>query len=406
MNARALFLAFAVVCRFTAHAGGDAPPDSLKPRYTLSEIVVTATRSGARQATVPAATTLIPRQTIDAMPGSLISDILDGVPALAIRTYGGGGAVETVSLRGMAPEHTLVLVDGERWNSFQNGLTDFGLLSSTVVDRVEVVRGGYSSMYGADAIGGVINILTRPAEDKLSASVSSSLGTNTYSAGELSLGAGTESFGIRGLIRREQGRGDYAFKFSDGRTETELNRSGDDFSLLSSELRADFRPGSTLRTSATVSHIDADRGSPGAVTDVASTGSARLADRLSTLRGGLEWDASGEVTLRLNGSMQYSVEHYTDPHTLINGSTVNSLYDNHAFILTPDARFSFSPAFSGVAGVEFARATLESTDTQDALRIQRSAFISTEHTIALPWEVPFEAILYPSIRYDAFSDVR
>ena len=380
-------------------------PDTLVRGYTLNEIVVTATRRGVASSSAPSAVTVVPREAIEAMPGTLLSSALSWTPGLSLRAYGGGISVQTISLRGMSPEHTLLLVDGQRYNSFQNGLADFGILSSSPVDHVEIVRGGSSALYGSDAVGGVINVITRAAGEGVHGSASAMAGSKHSSGSELRVEAGEGDLGFLGSLRREQGRGDYEFKFNDGRTETTLTRGGEDYSLFTGNARADWRVSPSLRSTASFTYADADRGSPGVVTDPSSTGRGRLWDRLEYLRGGIDWDAAGGLSLRVNGSAHYGLEQYDDPGQLLNGATVHSLYANHDVIVTPEALFDFSPALSGLGGVEYARASLHSSETVEALRIQRSAFLSTEHLFPLPWQAPFELIFYPSVRYDAYSDV-
>jgi len=385
--------------------GSGASVDSLSRVFALDEIVVTATRWGASSSAVPAGVTVISHDDIQSVPGNLLSAALSGTPGLSLRSYGGGSSLQTVSLRGMAPEHTLVLVDGQRYNSFQNGLADFGLLSSAPVDHVEVVRGGESALYGADAIGGVINVITTPPPEGLHGSFVAGIGSAHSGSTELQLGGGWGDFGGRGLIRRDQGRGDYEFRYDDGQTQTMLRRSDGDYSVLTGDFRGDVRLSPTFRGTASFSYTDADRGSPEAVTDPSSGGSARLWDRLEVLRGAIDWDPAEIISVRLNGSAQYSYEHYDNPGELLNGTELRDLYTNHDYIITPQALFRVSPALSGLAGVEYARVSLASSETQFAVRVQRSAFMSTEHIIRLPWVAPFEMIFYPSVRYDAFSDV-
>ena len=383
----------------------ESTPDTLARSYTLNEIVVTATRLGIASRSAPSGVSVVSREAIDAMPGTLLSSAISWTPGLSLRAYGGGASVQTISLRGMSPEHTLLLIDGQRYNSFQNGLADFGILSSSVVDHVEIVRGGASALYGADAVGGVINVITRAAGEGVHGSASTMVGSNHSSASGFRLEGGEGGLGLRGGLRREQGRGDYEFRFNDGRTETTLTREGEDYSLLTGDVRADWGVSPSLRTTASFTYADGDRGSPGVVTDPSSNGRGRLWDRLEYLRGGIDWDAGGGVSLSLNGSAHYGLEQYDDPGQLLNGTTLHSLYANHDGILTPEVRFNISPALSGLAGVEYARASLQSSETAEAPRIQRSAFLSSSHSFLLPSQVPFEIILYPSIRYDTYSDV-
>jgi hypothetical protein len=131
------------------------------------------------------------------------------------------------------------------------------------------------------------------------------LGSTHSSASELRLEGREGDIGLRGSLRKEQGRGDYEFRFNDGRTETTLTRGGEDYSLLSGDLRADWRVSPTLRSRASFTYADADRGSPGVVTDPSSNGKGRLWDRLEYLRGGVDWDAGGGISLRVNGTAHY-----------------------------------------------------------------------------------------------------
>ena len=405
-----LLFAFPSFCSVALHARDVPKPTSDsaahgEKTFLLNEVVVTATRTATALDDVPSAVDLVSREQINAQPGGLLSSVLNAMPGLYIRSYGGGGAVQVVSLRGMAPEHTLVLIDGQRYNSFQNGQADFGLLSSSDVQRVEIVRGGYSSLYGADAVGGVINVITRQPTEDMRASIAGGLGSDGYSSQEFSLSGSEYGLGWTGKLRNETGKGDYEFRFSDGRTTTMLRRSGDDFRMLTGDARLTYAAAEGLRADLALFYSTADRGSPGAVTDVQSGGKARLADDVARMQMNLDWTASPSITGSLKSSVQYSRETYNDPLTLINGSPQMSLYTNRTFLLSPELRYAGSADFTGNAGIEFARATLSSSEVNQALRLQRSAFVSTQHVIPLPFEVPFDIALYPSLRYDSFSDV-
>lgn len=404
------FLSMAVCTLHASPPGSslpeDVPPDSLRPSYAIGEVVITATRGATLASSVPAAVTTISRTRISAGPGSLLSASLLGTPGLSVRAYGAGASVQTLSLRGMAPEHTLVLIDGERWNSAQNGLVDFGLLPSSTVERVEVARGGYSALYGSDALGGVVNIITRKSPELFSAGLSSSLGSYGFSAQEVNVGGTFSGVGLRGTVRRERGRGDYRFMFSDGRTTTELRRSGEDFSVLTSEVRLDAGGGTPVSGQLVLGTTDADRGSPGTVNEVSSKGTARLGDRIASLRGGARWMMDARWTLSLSGSVRYADEAFRDPRLVINGRGTESRYVNRSFSLAPELRAVLAPSIIGTLGAELSTATLESDEVNSAARIQRSLFVTTEHGFSLPWEIPFDVILFPSIRYDDFSDLK
>jgi vitamin B12 transporter len=99
------------------------------------------------------------------------------------------GSATSLSIRGNQGDHSLFLVDGVRIGSATLGSATLGLINTNSIERIEVVRGPKSNLYGADAIGGVVNIITRDAADMDSLQVKSSVGSNGTK--ETTLSAGT-----------------------------------------------------------------------------------------------------------------------------------------------------------------------------------------------------------------------
>ncbi|WP_162250352.1 TonB-dependent receptor [Pseudoxanthomonas sp. Root630] len=129
-------------------------------------VVVTATASERSVERAPASVTVITGEELRARPARDVLDAIRDAPGLNIRPVGSLGR-RVVSIRGMESRHTLVLVDGERIAATDQvfGLSDlqFGWVPLEAIERVEIVRGPLSSLYGSDALGGVINIITRAA---------------------------------------------------------------------------------------------------------------------------------------------------------------------------------------------------------------------------------------------------
>jgi vitamin B12 transporter len=141
-----------------------APASSATDRTaagTLDAILVTATRSPQPIATGLAATTVLDRAAIEAAQAPDLIDLLARQPGIDVSRTGGPGAVSTLFLRGGNSNHVLVLVDGVRVNSAQQGLHDFAHLPLDRIERIEIVRGPRAALWGSDAIGGVIQIFTR-----------------------------------------------------------------------------------------------------------------------------------------------------------------------------------------------------------------------------------------------------
>lgn len=121
-------------------------------------LVVTGTRTENRLADTPVATEVIDRAAIDRSGARTLADVLQTRSGVSVdRSFRGAG----VSLIGLDPRYTLVLVDGERPAGRVDGVFDAERIPVEQIERVEIVRGAASALYGADAIGGVINIITR-----------------------------------------------------------------------------------------------------------------------------------------------------------------------------------------------------------------------------------------------------
>lgn len=152
--------AVALATAFTAFA---ADAESVSSSEPLAEtIVVTATRQVQRANELLSDVTVIGADEIrQAGPAATIADLLARQPGIEIDSRGGPGTAGAVMIRGANGGHTLVLVDGLRVSSATLGEASWGYLPLSEVDRVEIMRGPASSLYGADAIGGVVQIFTR-----------------------------------------------------------------------------------------------------------------------------------------------------------------------------------------------------------------------------------------------------
>ena len=132
----------------------------------LPNMVVTATRTETPEDEVGSAITVISAEDIVAKRITNVADALRTVPGLDVIRSGGIGQPTAVYLRGANANHTLVLVDGVEMNdpSSPNGAFDFANLQTDNIERIEVVRGAASAAYGSDAMGGVINVITKKGQ--------------------------------------------------------------------------------------------------------------------------------------------------------------------------------------------------------------------------------------------------
>ncbi len=125
-----------------------------------SEIVITSTRVAQTRSSTLTPTTVISRQEIEQWQSHTLTDVLQHVQGVTFTNSGGQGQPTSVFLRGTEADHVLVLIDGVAAGSVSSGSMAFQDLPLNQIERIEVVRGPVSSLYGADAVGGVIQIFT------------------------------------------------------------------------------------------------------------------------------------------------------------------------------------------------------------------------------------------------------
>lgn len=168
--------AVALACMPAAVMAMDVvPPPSSKAVASLAPVVVTATASERELSEVPASVTLVSGASLRERPVLDLADALRATEGVTVLNAGLGR--RSISIRGMDSAHTLFLVDGKRVSASSSGIahSDYELdwVPTEAIERIEVVRGPLSSLYGSEALGGVVNVITRQANDEWQGSLSS-----------------------------------------------------------------------------------------------------------------------------------------------------------------------------------------------------------------------------------------
>ena len=158
---------------------------SVGPVYELEPIVVTATRYPEYLKNIPAFATVLTKENLRLTSSLSLSDGLKNVSGIDVKSTGGFGQVSTLSLRGSSASQVLVLLDGRPLNYINTGIFNLSDFPTEQVERIEIVRGPLSSLYGANALGGVVNIISQiPKETKATGSLSfGTFNTQAYSLG-------------------------------------------------------------------------------------------------------------------------------------------------------------------------------------------------------------------------------
>ncbi len=173
LNKKRILFAFGCICGLTNAACATENSDNAE----LGEVVVTATRTNATLSDAPAAVTVVNAKDIEAKNASRLGDVLDQVPSLYLRGGALGQSQGTIgtsgmSLRGIDQTRTLILLDGQPIQDAGSGKVNWRVPFVEDIERVEVVPGAFSALYGSNAIGGVVNIITKqPVKREFSAKV-------------------------------------------------------------------------------------------------------------------------------------------------------------------------------------------------------------------------------------------
>lgn len=162
-------------------------------------VIVTATRQATRANEVLADVTVIDREAIEQAGTSTIGELLGRQPGLQVATTGGAGAATTVFIRGANSGHTLLLVDGQRFGSATAGQPAIETIPLSQIESIEILRGPAGAVYGADAIGGVIQIFTRRGEG--APRVDAFAGIGSQGTVEATAGVSGSKDGVRFSVR-------------------------------------------------------------------------------------------------------------------------------------------------------------------------------------------------------------
>ena len=169
----AIVCACLILCSKPCHAEEEFP---------IEKIVITASRAQENYSDTSRKIDVITAADMEAVQAKDLSDVLNHVNSVNVTNYGGPGATKTLKMRGSTASQVLVLVDGRPINSPRDGEVDLSAIPLDAIDRIEVMHGPASSLYGSSAMGGIVHIITKkPPKKGNSTEATSSFGTfRTY----------------------------------------------------------------------------------------------------------------------------------------------------------------------------------------------------------------------------------
>jgi vitamin B12 transporter len=304
-------LVFFLFLMYVNKTYGNEKKDSVVKRFP--DVLVTSSRINKSPGSEFSAYSYLNKSELDKLGAIQLSDALKYIPGAFIKNFGGMGGFKTLSLRGTTAQQTVIMLDGMRINSSQNGITDLSIIPMDLINALEVVRGGNSAMFGANAIGGIVNLISRNYD------------TSGFFNGKFTYGSYEDlTGGIQGriitldavidaYIDYNKSKGDYPFYAVEyGETKT-LHRDNADFENEVFSLGLNSKPGSLNFSLRAIGRFS-DRGSPGAVIqNNVENAYARLNEKELFTTSSLTWLKSENDYFSVNALFRINDYHYNDP---------------------------------------------------------------------------------------------
>ena len=282
-----------LVLGFTELAGAQSPEATLPP------VVVTATRTEVPLNQLTTSLTVITNEELRERQSELVSEVLRDVAGINVIQTGSMGAATSVFIRGSTSNQVLVLVDGVEINSTTTGAYDFANLTTESIERIEVLRGAGGTLYGSQAIGGVINIITKRGQGPLDVGVSLQ-GGNGWTNRQVAT--------LRG------GVGKLGYAFSVGHIGSQGFRSvNDDYRNLSTSARLDYQLTQDASLKGIFHYINSDTGLFNN-NNFASTPDPNARQATTQYVGKLEWEQKIRANwdYRISGSIFKEHDKFSD----------------------------------------------------------------------------------------------
>jgi outer membrane cobalamin receptor len=379
---------------------------------SMPDVVITATKVEQEVLDVPEHVTVITGEEIEKSGARNLGEVLTARAGVSISDYGPAGLLQTVSMRGSTSNQVLVLIDGIRQNNALNGTVDLSLIPIKNIERIEIVRGGSSALYGADAVGGVINIITKKEAGNR---FRITLENGSFIPGNYVSGSGAGkvenpanpldlfdsqkivlSFSRDGeklslVTTGSVTRADNEYLYRDTNSEDRKRENAD---LLGWDLYAGFRiPHRTGSVDISASAVQGDRGVPGSITS--PTPQSRQADEVYQANLAFFTDRffSDLLTLNIKTYALYGAIDYAAP-----ALSIDSQHRNYTAGLDLVQEMLFFSALTIVYGGNFSYDRAESSDVGEPERFYGGLFVQT------PIYITERFTLQPALRYDYYSD--
>lgn len=372
--------------------GGTAFAQEDLQEFALEDMVVTASRVPTQKVDTPADISVITKEDIADQNYASASDALRAIPGVNVLGSGAKGSSmgqDKILLNG--DERVLVLVDGRRMNLGSSGNSSADWLPPVnAIERIEVLKGGGSALYGTDAVGGVINVIMKKGSD-IGNHVTVKAAGGSWNAEQYAISAsGSTDSGI-GLIvsATKERRGEYKFKNANGKSQLLKNSGYDDTGVI---VKLDQKVGEDNRIGVNFEHINADGGSPFGYSGFGNTDSHKRISNNVALR--YDWNESSDERGYVQVYKNYQHAHFRSPV-----ASRQSNFTDSTIGIEAQQNFKFSDTDEMTAGLEYYKTTVDNNALYTGKRDINNKAIFAENR----WEFAPTWQLNAGLRYDHHS---
>lgn len=372
--------------------GGTAFAAEDLQEFALDDMVITASRVPTQKVDTPADISVITKEEIADQNYASASDALRAIPGVNVLGSGAKGSSmgqDKILLNG--DERVLVLVDGRRMNLGSSGNSSADWLPPVnAIERIEVLKGGGSALYGTDAVGGVINVIMKKGSD-IGNHVTVKAAGGSWNAEQYAISASGSTDSGLGLIvsATKERRGEYKFKNANGKSQMMKNSGYDDTGVI---VKLDQKVGEDNRIGVNFEHINAEGGSPFGYSGFGNTDSHKRISNNVALR--YDWNESSDERGYVQVYKNYQHAHFRSPV-----ASRQSNFTDSTIGLEAQQNFKFSDTDELTVGLEYYKTTVDNTALYTGERDVNNKAIFAENR----WEFAPSWQLNTGLRYDHHS---
>lgn len=372
--------------------GGTAFAAEDLQEFALDDMVITASRVPTQKVDTPADISVITKEEIADQNYASASDALRAIPGVNVLGSGAKGSSmgqDKILLDG--DERVLVLVDGRRMNLGSSGNSSADWLPPVnAIERIEVLKGGGSALYGTDAVGGVINVIMKKGSD-IGNHVTVKAAGGSWNAEQYAISASGSNDSGLGLIvsATKERRGEYKFKNANGKSQMLKNSGYDDTGVI---VKLDQKVGEDNRIGVNFEHINAEGGSPFGYSKWGTTDSHKRISNNVALR--YDWNESSDEKGYVQVYKNYQHAHFRSPSVSNQSNFTDSTVGFEA-----QQNFKFSETDAFTAGLEYYKTTVDNNALYTGKRDINNKAIFAENR----WEFAPTWQLNTGLRYDHHS---